>query len=289
MTCDSFPSWSDFAVTPDASDAPGLWQGLAGFWCPALGRSGDRLLDLSGRRHHAALMNMDAAAWSPGRDASTLLFDGVDDFANLGDPEDLRFSDTFTLVWYGYASSSGQGSSALLGKGGYQQQRACGLQLYADTLYASQAADGNTADSCSVAISRNYPAADMLVATYEPGKRIGVYQNGRLVGEKTSGVYAQFYHANGLPWCLMTRGDAAAVTAGGVLYAMLYQRALAAGEIVRLAADPLGLLRRRRRRTVAARRALGSSARLAAGQLFYSGAAGGCTFTNGTVQGAIYG
>jgi hypothetical protein len=286
MTCGILPSWSDFARAADASAAPEQWHGLAGCWCPALGQSGDKMLDLSGRRHHGTLANMDATAWHTGRDAWALRFDGADDFANLGDPEELRFSGAFTLVWYGYASSSGQMSSALLGKGGYAPQRACGVQLQDNTLYAIQAANGTTINEFGVAITRSYPAADMFVVTYESGRRLGVHHNGRLIGEKTSGVYAAFFNANGLPWCLMTRGDAAGKTAGSVLYAMMYQRALSSAEVASLAADPFALLRPRRRGR-GGKRPLIRRGHLAAGQLFHSGAANGHVFNTGTVEGAI--
>lgn len=53
------PSWSDYARTATESYFPELWDGKVGDWVPALGKSGDKLFDISGFENHGTLTNMD--------------------------------------------------------------------------------------------------------------------------------------------------------------------------------------------------------------------------------------
>ena len=47
-------SWSDFARSPGESQHPELWHGVRGLWVPALGPTGAKLFDVSGRGFHGA-------------------------------------------------------------------------------------------------------------------------------------------------------------------------------------------------------------------------------------------
>lgn len=78
------PSWkSGFARSAAESAHPGLWEGLQGLWVPALGPTGLTLFDVSGRKNHGALTNMDPATdWvlgSPRTGGHALDHDGTDD------------------------------------------------------------------------------------------------------------------------------------------------------------------------------------------------------------------
>lgn len=53
------PSWSDFARTASQSYYPELWDGRVLDLVPALGKSGGKLLDISGFQNHGTLTNMD--------------------------------------------------------------------------------------------------------------------------------------------------------------------------------------------------------------------------------------
>jgi hypothetical protein len=61
-----------------------LLSGLVGAWCPSLGATGTRLLDVSGRNNHGVLTNMDANSdYIPSGGKLALDFDGSNDYVNV--------------------------------------------------------------------------------------------------------------------------------------------------------------------------------------------------------------
>jgi hypothetical protein len=67
-------------IARNASEAayPHLWQGLAGAWVPSLGVTGETLRDVSGRKHHGTLTNMDPATDWQASGGWSLEFAGTD-------------------------------------------------------------------------------------------------------------------------------------------------------------------------------------------------------------------
>ena len=88
------PSYAQgFARSAGESAKPGLWRGLVGAWMPSLGASGGTLFDISGRKNHGTLTNMDPATdWVPTEKGMALKFDGISKFVDCGDIFD---SETF--------------------------------------------------------------------------------------------------------------------------------------------------------------------------------------------------
>ena len=170
-------------------------------------------------------------------------------YVTLGDPAALRFSGAFSLVWYGYLTSSGALSSALIGKFGPANQRACGMQLYSEAVYLSWSTDGVNLYQQPGAITRSNPSPDLIVGTFEPSVALRLYQNnGTLLLNKTDGVPAAFFNANGLPWNVMTRGDANTMTPGDVSMVAMLDKALSLAEVQAIYADPWAVVRGNRRR-----------------------------------------
>lgn len=57
------PSFNKGFARGSLSKRPNLWKGLAGYWKPSLGVTGNRLIDVSGRGNHGTLTNMDMDDW----------------------------------------------------------------------------------------------------------------------------------------------------------------------------------------------------------------------------------
>jgi len=93
------PSYkSGFARSAAESANPGLWDGLAGSWCPAVGNTGiTTLRDLSGWDNHGTLTgSMTGADWVQSQHGQALDLDGVDDHIALGATDRLSFGDSTT-------------------------------------------------------------------------------------------------------------------------------------------------------------------------------------------------
>ena len=88
-------------IARNASEAahPHLWRGLVRAWVPALGVTGDTLRDVSGRKHHGTLTNMDLATdWQASDGGWCLDFDGTNDYVLLpARSAELPFS---LSVWF---------------------------------------------------------------------------------------------------------------------------------------------------------------------------------------------
>jgi len=91
------PSYkSGFARSKSESAFPGLWDSLAGAWCPGLGVTGDTLFDQSGNRNDGTLTSMDVATdWVPSPVGKALDFDGVND--RISQPHVMNASEDITL------------------------------------------------------------------------------------------------------------------------------------------------------------------------------------------------
>jgi hypothetical protein len=91
------PSYkSGFARSKSESAFPGLWDSLAGAWCPGLGVTGDTLFDQSGNRNDGTLKSMDVATdWVPSPVGKALDFDGVND--RISQPHVMNASEDITL------------------------------------------------------------------------------------------------------------------------------------------------------------------------------------------------
>ena len=82
------PSWkSGFARSAGESANPSLWKGLVGAWVPALGNTGIATLrDVSGRRNHGTIVNMEAADWKIDSSGQYLAYGGTDEYSTAPIP-----------------------------------------------------------------------------------------------------------------------------------------------------------------------------------------------------------
>jgi len=88
-----------FAKNSHESAFPNLWIGLVGAWCPSLGRTGDRLYDISGHGHKASLTGFafsgSTSNYVPSPNGWALDYDGTDDLADAGTIYEL---DSFNTI-----------------------------------------------------------------------------------------------------------------------------------------------------------------------------------------------
>ncbi len=93
------PTWkSGFARNVGESANPHLW-GFSGAWVPALGVTGNTLFDVSGRRNHGILTNMDPATdWIIDEGGYALSYDGANDHIDMGDVLGFERTDPFSIV-----------------------------------------------------------------------------------------------------------------------------------------------------------------------------------------------
>lgn len=105
------PSLGDYA-TGDESESADLLRGIVAHWVPALGPSGLRLHDVSGRNNWGTLTNMDAATdWVIEGGQYALDFDGTNDYVDCGDTVSLPSTtnvDVTLSAWFRVTGKIGQ-------------------------------------------------------------------------------------------------------------------------------------------------------------------------------------
>ncbi len=152
--------------------------------------------------------SISGATWAQGKYGGALDFDGVDDYVNIGEPNDLMISGGMTVTaWikHGEALTSNQ---YVIGKMGGSGQRAWGLSVegeaspdeYAFTI----AADGTN-------IRQSYAYANpeewtFVVGIFEPSSYLRFYLNGIMTYEDTVGIPGTQYWNNGLDINIGNRG-----------------------------------------------------------------------------------
>jgi hypothetical protein len=107
------PSWQDFG-THDESAHPQLWDGVIGAWCPALGPTGSRLHDMSGRSNWGTLTGLTASsAWTinSGTYSLTSSTTANTDYVDCGTMQSDSLAYPFSMsCWIRNASVSPDGS-----------------------------------------------------------------------------------------------------------------------------------------------------------------------------------
>lgn len=277
------------------SACPGLWDGLVGAWVASLGPTGSTLFDVSGRHNHGTLTNMDPATdWVPTQHGWALDFDATDDYVEIGTKTVLEFSTAFTLVvrcrhrdsTYDagvgrrglvnkYAASSGNRSYT------YSVSHSSGKRQ--PLVYVS-ASPGSTSVTCASDFDLD-TEWHLLAFTFHAGSWVH-YVDGVEVKNGVSGV-ASLNNAVNMPFRLGVDYSGREFL-GQIAYAYAFRRALTHGEISRLQADPLAVLRPRRtiRGIIPA---VGGPYRAASGQAFHTGTAAGQTFITTATAGQIDG
>lgn len=102
----NYPTFTTgFALNKHESAYPFLWDGLAGIWCPELGKQGDRLYDFSGYGHTSTLNGLSFSGatsnWVPGRYGYAIDYDGTNDNATTGNiPQINSVAQTMTIMFW---------------------------------------------------------------------------------------------------------------------------------------------------------------------------------------------
>lgn len=111
------PSYSQgFAHNKSQSASPWLWDALRGLWVSALGKTGSKLFDVSGRKNHGSLENMDSSDWAVDRRGYFVELDGISQYIDFGSSEALRILGDLTIsIWIRQATSPG---TMIVGYGG---------------------------------------------------------------------------------------------------------------------------------------------------------------------------
>lgn len=104
-----------YALEPNDSLFPNLWDGLVGAWCPSMGKQGSTLFDFSPYKNHGSLTNMDAATdYVPGKFGTALNYDGSDDNLDIG--HILQIDDASQDLTFAFwmRTSTGQSNNAFI-------------------------------------------------------------------------------------------------------------------------------------------------------------------------------
>lgn len=158
MNLDLRPSYQNGFFPRDGEPAyPELWDNIAGVWCPALGATGEKLLDWSENRNHGTLTSMDlSTAWTVSEGRTALLFDGVDDKVSFGNVYGEVLQGDYTVSMFIKTTSTSL--SRLIGKadytaGGFSNSPFSVLFNYPTAgrlrLYIGTAADANSLASAT--------------------------------------------------------------------------------------------------------------------------------------------
>ena len=236
------PSWkSGFARSAAESAYPGLWEGLQGLWVPALGPTGLALFDVSGRKNHGTLTNMDPTDWVPGDPRTgghALDFDGSNDIVS------------------GAVSVPGLPLTiaARLRSRDQTWRSLCGVTDDTGT-YGYGFGAGGTADQCEV-YSKDVGGVDGVsipgAVENEWLSLAGVFD---AVGYSTAYLNGRVAGTNGGPWakdqavtklCLGLTPFSANEFDGEIASFSVYNRALLAAEVEQLHYEPNAMLTPRR-------------------------------------------
>jgi len=232
------PSFAQgFVRSPGESANPELWPNLGG-WVPALGATGSKLFDVSGRGHHGALVAMDASDWVPTQKGLALDLDGSAEYVTIADDPLWDLSGDFSICGSMYLRNTDT-HHMWVSHGVY------GTGWYVDIGYGDQTAfvcDSDfirwavppTNQWVHVAIVKQGSAADNARCYYN-----GVLQSIAIhdtLGNPSANAYAL---------CLGARHTPAYYVDGLLGEVYLYSHALQSAEVRRLYVDPLAPFRPR--------------------------------------------
>lgn len=157
------------------SQYPELWKSLIGAWCPALGSSGLKLMDLSGRGNDGTLTSMDPNTdWMVDQHGQQLDFDGTDDSVELGTPESLKPTTQITIAaWVVLKATPNSSGMRVISKSNGGTGDNWALILLAN-LKARLRINGSNNDSGG---TLNMNEMNFVCASYD-GKQARVYVNG---------------------------------------------------------------------------------------------------------------
>ena len=249
------PSYKQgFARNAAESENPGLWKGLAGAWFPSLGPTGATLRDISGRKNHGTLTNMDPATdWVMTEKGYALEFDGTNDYV-VGTPMSMLTGSQLTVSAWLYCRSDTEDQRAI-SRGGYSgpvillwgdNQSGGGVQGLGNTdiyMFTSYLGSSNRVNGTTN--SRIINTWQHVVGVMNGAYR-GLYVDGSLNASHSSGVQQTLAVTADNLWF----GDwqAASLPANMRLGPVsIHNRVLSPNEIQHLYQDPHALVRPRAR------------------------------------------
>ena len=281
------PSWRQgFARYRRQPAYPGLWDGLAGAWLPALGPTGSTLRDISGRGNHGTLTSMDPATdWGTTNKRGLpwgLEFDGSANYVNCGNQSSLSMTDQVSFGGWAYLPVGGAGT--LWGKNYLEYD--CEFRE-ASTRILAFFGDGSSSSVASwtlASLALNQWHHIIVTLTKSTGVvhlwLDGVRQVERSTTPRGSGGSNNFN---------IGRRTLGSKYFGGSIGAVhVYNRILAPDEIRTLYRDRLALVRRRAMVFPADVTAVPGPYDVAAGLPYVAGSVAGDAYTTGSVAGDVY-
>ncbi len=285
------PSWRQgFARYRHRSAFPGLWDGLAGAWLPALGPTGLTLPNTSGGGNHGILTGMDAATdWVPGDPIGggyALDFDGVNDWVDLGRLSCAREQLT---VWMHCRQDSGCPTTPFRRMAAEDDNSNRNWQWMCLNPVTSHRFDawvgGVQTQKTITGIPLDQWAS--IVVVYD-GAGLGAFVDGVEVGTPTAATGA--IDSDPVNTSLGARSGALNPWKGRIAAAGIWGRALIRDEIRALYRDPLVLVRRRATvwPAVTALPTMSEPYVIAAGATYVTGSRAGIPYVNGSATGDAY-
>ena len=221
-TAATAPASQTTSVTPI-----GNWKLDEGF--------GGSALDSSGNGFNGALTN--GPVWTAGRSGSALVFDGVNDYVDLGNPPALQITGGMTLsAWVNPKSTLYNGR--IISKGSGPGLRGWSLNVENYNVFEFSVA-ANTNDAATWVDSTTQVPLNTwthVVGVFQPGAALRIYVNGVLSGSRTTAVPITQFNP---PVNVRIGGRTDGYSFDGIIDEVrVYDRALTAVEIQQLYADP---------------------------------------------------
>jgi len=196
---------------------------------------GGSALDSSGNGFNGALTN--GPVWTAGRSGSALVFDGVNDYVDLGNPPALQITGAMTLsAWVNPKSTLYNGR--IISKGSGPGLRGWSLNVENYNVFEFSVA-ANTNDAATWVDSTTQVPLNTwthVVGVFQPGAALRIYINGVLSGSKTTAVPITQFNP---PVNVRIGGRNDGYSFDGIIDEVrVYDRALTAVEIQQLYADP---------------------------------------------------
>ena len=227
------PSFAQgFANCAAESAFPDLWRGLVGAWLPALGPSGERLLDRSATRAHGVYSGT-GSHWQPSAYGPLLSLNGLDSSVDCGSFSAVDAS-AFTVLVGGTPSVSGFGAWISNNTGSNQ----AGPFLLQRTGKNSIAAYSGNQSTPAVSVPFGVPH-DIALIRYAGTAGIELFVDGASLASVSGNSGIQ----TGQKLYLGYRDGLAQYWAGVLRYAYVYNRVLPPQWRQALAADPLAPFR----------------------------------------------
>jgi hypothetical protein len=237
------PSYAaGFARFAAESGRPELWRGLVGAWVPALGNTGNRLLDVSGRGNHGTASGNNL--WTTTRYGPSFVFNDSSNEIVIGSAPLMAFSSStpFSVVFFANVTS--------LSETGYIVAK-----------YYSGYAGWAIVQSSATLLAYGYSGASKsflsffaatgwhhVAIAFDGLGGVSAYKNGVLFGSQTG----MSWSAATVPVLKIGNRDGTGFSSGSYWTGQLgnlqiWNRTLSQNEISLLYADPLGMFRPRRR------------------------------------------